>query len=98
MKEMAKARNGMAVFMAASGNQTSREGDQWQGGVFTKYLIEGLRGAADSNQNNLVTLSELAEYLPRAVIEATNARQRPEVGGNFDGSLPVGIVKKTVRK
>ena len=93
LNRMAKARNGMALFMAASANEVSQESDKWGGGVFTHYLIRGLRGEADENRDGFVYISELERYIRRAVPEATNGAQHPEVSGNFDRNLMMGVVK-----
>ena len=98
LREMAKARNGLALFMAASANQTSQEGDRWGGGVFTYYLLKGLQGEADQNQDGFVSLNELARFIRRAVVEATNGAQHPQVYGNYDGGLTVGMVKEAAAK
>jgi uncharacterized caspase-like protein len=94
LREMAQARNGLALFMATSANQTSQEAEKWGGGVFTHFLLKGLQGGADSNGNKFVSLSELAEYVQHAVADATKGEQRPEVSGNFDQSLEVAVVRK----
>lgn len=83
----------MALFMAASANEVSQESDKWGGGVFTHYLIRGLRGEADENRDGFVYISELERYIRRAVPEATNGAQHPEVSGNFDRNLMMGVVK-----
>lgn len=61
--------------------------------MFTKYLIEGMKGATDENRNGFVSLSELSRYVQRAVAEATDGQQTPVVGGNYDGNMAVGMVK-----
>lgn len=93
LNEMAKARPGMAMFMATSASQTSQEGDKWNGGVFTNYLIQGMRGAADEDKNGFITLSELSRFVQRSVADATNGQQTPLVGGNYDGNMAVGQIK-----
>ena len=47
------------------------EGDAWGGGrgVFSYYLMAGLKGMADRNENGEVTLSELERYLEDNVSE-----------------------------
>src|SRR5262249_20345615 len=37
-------------------------------GLFTSYLLDGLRGAADANRDGLVTLQELYEYVEQQVV------------------------------
>jgi len=57
------------------------EDDQHRHGLFTYYLLKGLRGEADTNRNGTVTLGELAGYVRQKVAWAAktqfNAEQRP---------------------
>ena len=57
------------------------EDDQHRHGLFTYYLLKGLRGEADTNRNGMVTLGELAGYVRQKVAWASksqfNQEQRP---------------------
>jgi uncharacterized caspase-like protein len=50
-------------------------------GLFTYYLLKGLRGEADTNHNGTVTFGELASYVRQKVSWAAktqfNQEQRP---------------------
>jgi uncharacterized caspase-like protein len=52
-------------------------------GLFTYYLLRGLRGEADTNRDHAVTLGELAGYVRQKVAWAAktqfNAEQRPQI-------------------
>ncbi len=66
-------------------NEYSAEGRQWGGGhgVFTYYLIDGLIGLADRDEDNIITLFELKRYLEDEVRIAVAPRaQNPNIGGN----------------
>ncbi|MBL7828526.1 MAG: caspase family protein, partial [Saprospiraceae bacterium] len=54
-------------------NEFSLESTAWGGGrgVFSYYLIDGLKGLADNNQDQVVTLLELSRYLEDQVPTAT---------------------------
>ena len=54
-----------AIIAAAKPNQVSH--DVGGHGLFTKYLCEALRGAADRDANGSVSLMEAAEYVSRVV-------------------------------
>lgn len=59
LANLQKTKPGRAIITASEANQLSREGEQWGGhGVFTHYLLEGLNGEADSDQNGIVTIAE----------------------------------------
>lgn len=57
------------------------EDDQHRHGLFTYYLLRGLRGEADTNRNGSVTLGELTGYVRQKVAWAAksqfNVEQRP---------------------
>jgi hypothetical protein len=59
------------------------EDSQHRHGLFTYYLLRGLRGEADTNRDNAVTLGELAGYVRPKVAWAAktqfNAEQRPQI-------------------
>lgn len=81
------------MLLATSASQTSKEGNKWNGGVFTHYLIQGMKGAADEDKNAFVTLSELSRYVQRAVADETNVQQTPVLGGDLDRNMPPGQVR-----
>lgn len=62
----------MIVLAAASGNQISSDYEKVQHGLFTYYLLKGLRGAADRNKNQLVELGELFDYVTANVSEVAS--------------------------
>lgn len=93
--EIVKARNGLALFTSAQAAEYSQESAKWGGGhgVFTYYLLQGLRGAADRNKDNFVSVLELYDYVSRQVNEATDGKQNPMLRGDFDKELKLSAVK-----
>ncbi len=62
----------------------SREDELSYSGGFTPYLIDGLRGYADSNNDDIVSAEELYFYSsPRAY------RQTPTIFDGYEGELPL---------
>jgi uncharacterized caspase-like protein len=84
--------NGIAVISAADDNQFSVESEKYGGGhgVFTWYLLNGLRGEADYNGDKQVTLGELIPYLSENVRRETRSAQSPTVAGKFDPAMHIG--------
>jgi uncharacterized caspase-like protein len=84
------------ILSASSAGETSREGKQWGGGhgVFTYYLLEGLKGAADTNKNGLVDIKETYEYIRTHVSSDTKEKQFPLLNGRYSKSFPMGAVMK----
>lgn len=97
LQDLQQASKGNVIFTSAEKNQLSREGERWGGGhgVFTHYLLEGLRGKADRDQNGIVTLGELLEYVREQVRVDTDDKQHPSISTDFDRRLPITIVDQS---
>jgi len=79
------------MMTAADANEFSLEDERWDGhGVFTYYLLEGLRGEGDGNADGIVTFSELFEFVSASVVTATEGRQNPQRSGL--GDIPLAVV------
>ena len=95
LQEVGAAQKGIALLTSAEANQVSFEDEQWGGGhgVFTHFLLEGMKGAADCKpKNGIVTVGELFEYVRENVKRATGDRQHPCIGpDSFDRNLPIAI-------
>ena len=86
---LSSASDGVAVLSASSANEMSFEDEKWNGGAFTYYLLGGLNGRADRNQDQIVTLRELFDYVYEKVPQATEGQQHPELKGDFSNNLPL---------
>jgi hypothetical protein len=68
----------LTVLTAARGNQVANWDKEAQQGLFTRYLLEGLYGAADSGQSGngdgRVTLKEIVVFLNREMTYAARRR------------------------
>jgi hypothetical protein len=89
---LAKVGDGVAVLTASDDKQFSQESQKWGGGhgVFTWFLLEGLKGEADYNEDKRVTLGELIPYLSEQVRRETRNSQSPTVAGKFDPAITIG--------
>jgi WD40 repeat protein len=71
---------GAVVISSASGNEYAFEGEQWNNGVFTYALLQGLRnGAADTDHDQRITVGELQAYVIERVRKLTAGGQNPTV-------------------
>lgn len=61
-------------------------------GVFSFFFIEGLKGNANENSDNIITIHELFNYVNYQVKAYTNYNQNPILVGKFDENLRVGTV------
>lgn len=71
--------------LSCESHQTSLEDEKWGGGrgVFSYYLVKGLRGQADSDENRFVDLFELERYVQDEVLMASNQKQLPIRRGGY---------------
>jgi hypothetical protein len=84
---------GKVIITASSANEVSEEKDELQHGVFTYYLLEGLRGKADTDQDGMVTVDEAYRYVSDQVPQATGQEQHPVRKGSVEGNLVLSIVR-----
>lgn len=84
---------GLALMMSSKREEVSLEDGGLRSGVFSHYLVRGLKGEADSNVDNLVTITELFDFVQSKVRRYTSDAQNPTISGNFDKSMPVAVVK-----
>jgi hypothetical protein len=84
---------GKVIITASSANEVSVEKDELQHGVFTYYLLEGLRGRADLDRDAMITVDEAYRYVYEQVPAATGQEQHPVKKGAVEGSLVLSIVR-----
>lgn len=77
LRELTSTDSGVVVMTAATGREVSQERREWGHGAFTKALVEGLKGKADYNSNNIITIKEIDLYVTERVKELTNGTQHP---------------------
>ncbi|MBI1929419.1 caspase family protein [Candidatus Poribacteria bacterium] len=71
------ADRGRQIMTAGSADETVQEGKNWDNhGIYTYYLLKGLEGEADTNQDQLITLYELQAYLNNGVTTDLNKAQK----------------------
>jgi hypothetical protein len=71
---------GVNIIGASGGAEYALESGQWNNGVFTASVIEGLRDKkADWDKDEDVIVSELRDYLGQRVPELTGNAQKPSV-------------------
>lgn len=66
---------GISILSSSTGNQQSKEYPDWRNGVFTKYLLDGLKGDASDAEGN-ITIDNLGFYVRKKVSEK-DASQSP---------------------
>ncbi|MBG0565469.1 caspase family protein [Actinoplanes aureus] len=97
LEALANAKGGVALLTSAEASEAAEEDARWGGGhgVFTHFLLDGMRGAADGykgTRDGIVSVGELFEYVRDQVQQATDNRQHPNIGDTaFDRSLPMAV-------
>ena len=81
------------MLLSSSANENSIEKSGMRHGVFSYYLIEGLAGAADYDNNEIITVQEVFSYVKGSVQGYTNYYQNPMLIGNFDPNIPLGVLR-----
>jgi len=87
---------GRAIVTASRTTEVSIELPELGHGIFTYYLVQGLKGAADLNRDGIVMLQELYEYVEQEVSKKSRAvggNQHPVMKGELEGVLPLMRVK-----
>jgi len=95
LAELSRAKDGMVVFTASAAGEVSQEFPELGHGVFTYYLLEGLKGAADLNNDYVVTVNELMGYVEEQVKRKTRGAQNPTRSQTtYDKELPMAVINK----
>ncbi len=75
------------VMTAAAGDQTAKPLEEAKHGMFSYFLMKGMEGEADANQDNKITAGELHSYVRTNVIQQSSGSQTPELQGDADRVL-----------
>lgn len=90
-KSLAQADPGTALIMSSKSNETSLESSGLRQGVFSHFLIRGLKGEADESQDNVVSVQELYNFINENVRSYTGMRQSPVIKGDYDPKMTVAV-------
>jgi uncharacterized caspase-like protein len=75
------------VMTAAAGDQTAKPLEEAKHGMFSYFLMKGMEGEADANNDNEITAGELHSYVQANVIQQSSGSQTPELQGDVDRVL-----------
>lgn len=92
---MSRKSNTSSVMLYTSSRpqEVSWERADMKNSFFVNRILEGFRGAADTNKDKKVTARELFNYVNPRVISDTYNKQHPQMWGRFDDSMVVVYVK-----
>ena len=77
LADLSKTKEGIVVFTASAAGEVSQEFQDMGHGVFTYYMLEGLEGKADYDNDYTVTINELMRYVEEQVKRKTHGAQNP---------------------
>jgi len=85
--------DGRAIITSSDVNEISRESQKWGNGhgVFTFYLLQGLKGDADANRDRFVSVGELFRYVRQKVRLETNSAQNPRMLPGTNENLALSV-------
>lgn len=92
-KVFEETRGGIALMLSSKGEETSLEAGSLRQGIFSHYLMRGLKGEADRDGDKIVTVSELYKFVNKNVLEYSMRMQTPTLTGSFDPRMPVSIIR-----
>ncbi len=76
--------DGFILFSAASNEQISRPLEEAKHGMFSYFLMKGMEGNADANNDNKITAGELHSFVEQNVLQQSSGSQTPEIQGDKD--------------
>ena len=79
--------------MSSKSKEFSLEDGGLRQGIFSHFLIRGLKGEADVNKNKTITVKELFDWVYTKVREYTGLAQTPMIAGDYDEKMPVGFIR-----
>ena len=92
-KSLSKAVSGTALIMSSKADETSLESAGLRQGVFSHFLIRGLKGEADKNKDKIVSVQEIYDFIYDNVRAYTGNRQSPVIKGSYDPVMPVAVMR-----
>ncbi len=91
---LGQAAAGTALIMSSKSEETSLESTGLRQGVFSHFLIRGLKGEADFDGNQVVGVQELFDYIYEGVRDYTGNRQSPVIKGSYDPAMTVAVIRQ----
>jgi WD40 repeat protein len=77
----------VTVFASSGADEVSRENDTWANGAFTETMLEALGRTADSDQNGMVSVGELTDFVSWRLPDLTDGRQTPTIESRLTGDI-----------
>lgn len=92
-KAFEQIQSGTALLLSSKAEETSLESRGLRQGIFSHFLMRGLEGDADADNNGIVTIKELFSYIQYNVRAYTGNTQTPILNGDYDDKMPISVVR-----
>ena len=84
---------GISVISSSGGGELSIEGEEWNNGLFTYAVLNGLKKEkADENNDGVILISEIQNYVSKTVSGLSDGKQKPNA--RSENILNDFIIKK----
>ncbi len=98
-QKLTEAKDGTILLASSRPREFSKEYDGLRQGVFSYFMMQGLKGNADSgNEDGIITIRELFDYVSSNVTKRTDGEQNPMIYGKYDPETPLANVRKEETK
>lgn len=92
-ESLSNTSDGVAFMLSSKDAEISLEDQGLRQGVYSHFLMRGMKGEADEDRDGLVSLKELFHFVYNGVRKYTANAQTPVLAGQFDPSMPVSSVR-----
>ncbi|WP_282781497.1 caspase family protein [Phaeodactylibacter xiamenensis] len=93
-KAFEDTKGGLALMMSSKGEEYSLEDGGLRSGIFSHFMVRGLKGEADNNHDGIVNIQELFDFVHQQVRRYTGNVQTPTLTGEFDHRMPIAVVRE----
>lgn len=89
-----RSSGGTALLVSSKSDEYSLEDQGLRQGIFSHFLIRGLKGEANRNSDRIITIQELYDFIYTKVRNYTANVQSPSITGSYDRDMPVAVVRR----
>ncbi len=86
-------KGGTAFMLSCKNKEVSLEDSGLRQGIFSHFLIRGLKGEADHDHNKIVSVQELFNFINTQVRVYTGNLQNPVMEGTYNPNMPVALLR-----
>lgn len=77
------------LFLSSRSGEVSIESSKMSNGLFTTFLVRGLRGGADTDRDRRITARELFTFVSKGVKDRSRNKQHPVMWGKFENNMVI---------